>query len=140
VLLSTKNLKLKGEKNQPLPRRKLLPRFIGPFAITAKVGKVAYTLHLPATFHCHPTFHVSLLRVFTPGSTTHLATPDIMFAGFPEWEVEAILEHKVSLDGALFYKLRWKAFAAHYDTWEPEDCLDGAPVMLAEYKAQHGLL
>jgi hypothetical protein len=139
VMLSTKNLRLKGEKDHPLPRRKLLPRFIGPFAITAKVGLVAYTLHLPNTFRCHPTFHVSLLRAYTPGSTAQLEVPDVMFAGYPEWEVHSILQHKKSLDGVMFYQLRWKHFESKYDSWEPESHLSGAPAILAAYKEQHNL-
>ena len=42
VLLSTRNLCLKAPG-----ARKLLPRFIRPFAVVARVGDVAYRLALP---------------------------------------------------------------------------------------------
>ncbi|GJT67556.1 putative reverse transcriptase domain-containing protein, partial [Tanacetum coccineum] len=42
---------------------KLNPRFIGPFEILDKVGKVSYRLALPPQLsHVHNVFHVSLLR------------------------------------------------------------------------------
>lgn len=41
---------------------KLSAKFYGPYLITAKVGKVAYTLKLPDNSSINPTFHVSLLK------------------------------------------------------------------------------
>ncbi|GJY86372.1 putative reverse transcriptase domain-containing protein [Tanacetum coccineum] len=44
-------------------RRKLSPRYIGPFKIIAKVGHVAYTLEFPEELkRIHSTFHVSNLK------------------------------------------------------------------------------
>ena len=48
-------------------RRKLSPRFIGPFEILEKVGTVAYRLALPPIMSgVHEVFHVSMLRRYTP--------------------------------------------------------------------------
>jgi len=42
---------------------KLSPRYIGPYQIVRKIGKVAYELELPADLGgVHPVFHVSMLR------------------------------------------------------------------------------
>ena len=48
-------------------RRKLLPRFIGPFEILERIGVVAYRLDLPPIMSgVYEVFHVSMLRKYTP--------------------------------------------------------------------------
>ena len=61
VYLSTANLSTK----QRSP--KLTPRFIGPFKIIQRVGKVAYELELPNNIKIHPIVHVSGLRKHKDG-------------------------------------------------------------------------
>ena len=46
---------------------KLAPRYIGPFEILNRVGKVAYELALPPQYqHVHNVFHVSFLKKYNP--------------------------------------------------------------------------
>ena len=48
-------------------RRKLSPRFIGPFEILERVGTIAYRLALsPTMSSVHEVFHVSMLQRYTP--------------------------------------------------------------------------
>ena len=46
-------------------KRKLAPRYIGPFEIRSQVGEVAYRWVLsPELSRIHPVFHVSMLRKY----------------------------------------------------------------------------
>ena len=50
---------------------KLSPRYIGPYKILRKMGKVAYALDLPTDLAMvHPVFHVSMLRKFIGDETS----------------------------------------------------------------------
>ncbi|GJV64163.1 putative reverse transcriptase domain-containing protein [Tanacetum coccineum] len=61
------------QKSYADKRRKLAPRYVGPFEIVERVGPVAYRLKLPQELSCvHDTFHVSNLKKC-------LAEPDVFF-------------------------------------------------------------
>jgi hypothetical protein len=49
------------------PSLKLDHKLIGPSHIKAKVNDFAFTLDLPPTMDCHPTFGVSLLEKYKQG-------------------------------------------------------------------------
>ena len=53
-------------------KRKLSPRYIGPFEITQRVGRLAYGIALPLNFvETHDVFNVSMLRKY-------IANPDVV--------------------------------------------------------------
>ncbi len=62
VWLSTRDLHLR------LLCKKLSPSYIGQFTIQRQINKVTYQLKLPARYHIHPAFHVSLLKPFSPSA------------------------------------------------------------------------
>ena len=131
VLLATKNLKLKGDM-----ARKLWPRFIGPFTVTAAIGKVAYRLDLPAHMKTHNVFHVSLLQPYNSDGKRHPPPPTLV-DGELEYLVESITAHKVQLVGArnatkrtkVQFLVCWQGFGREHDSWEPAEMLeDCAPL------------
>ncbi len=49
---------------------KLAKRYYGPFQILSRINETAYKLKLPANWHIHNAFHVSLLKPFKGDSPT----------------------------------------------------------------------
>ncbi len=144
VLLATKNLRLSYEGLLRSPTRKLLPRFVGPFKVTDKYGTAAYRLELPACMHCHPVFHVSLLRAYvTPNRFSTAAPPPLIFAVGLEWEVDSVTDKQVVETGrgkrkrtVTWYKVTWTGYGESYQTWEPEPYLKSAREAIAAYEAK----
>ena len=57
---------------------KLSPRYIGPYDIIERIGKVAYRLPLPSSLgNVHDVFHLSLLRKYVPSPSHVLKKKDI---------------------------------------------------------------
>ena len=57
VCLKSKNIPIQG-----LSARKLMPLWLGPFAVVAKVGAVTYQLDIPAHCRRHNIFRVKFLK------------------------------------------------------------------------------
>ncbi|KAJ9510213.1 hypothetical protein QJQ45_015691 [Haematococcus lacustris] len=136
VLLSTKNL-----RNAPGRARKFLPRYVGPFKVTGKLGEAAYRLELPPTMsRLHPVFHVSLLKKYAGSQGFH--PPPVMewLEDAPHYEVHSLLSHRqVRFKKRMEYLVKWTGYDDTYNTWEPEAMLAGAPQILSRYKAVHNL-
>ncbi|KAI3687192.1 hypothetical protein L1987_80885 [Smallanthus sonchifolius] len=57
---------------------KLAPRFVGPFKILERIGKVAYKLELPESLNnVHPTFHVSNLKKCLADENLHIPLEEV---------------------------------------------------------------
>lgn len=130
VLLNAKNIKLKS----PGPR-KLLPRYIGPFEIVAKIGEVAYRLKLPVNYKIHNVFHVSLLRNYKVDGTVQPPPPPELVDGDLEYEVEEIISHRV-VRKRYEYLVKFIGYAHEHNLWLPERNMENCRAILQEYWAR----
>ncbi|KAK6120355.1 hypothetical protein DH2020_045901 [Rehmannia glutinosa] len=71
-------LRLSPRKGLMNPKKggKLSPRYVGPYKILQRIGKLAYRLELPAPYAgMHDVFHISRLNKYQPDSE-HIITRD----------------------------------------------------------------
>ena len=62
VMLLTFNLRQTGQSSKR--SKKLGPKFVGPFKILQRIGKVSYRLEIPEVWKIHNVFHVFLLKEY----------------------------------------------------------------------------
>jgi hypothetical protein len=123
--------------------QKLLAPWLGPFQVShidRELNNISLTL--PPTMHCHPVFHIRVLKPYVTPTTDfpHRPTPDnpppiLTEDGFTEFEVESILDHKTMKSGKRKFLVHWKGYDASHDSWEPESSLDNASTTLLQYCA-----
>jgi hypothetical protein len=106
--------------------QKLLAKYMGPYKILERIGKVAYRLELPPGSNAHPVFHVSALRSYTdPGPDRAFARPEPVQVGSEdEYHVEEILDERVRRKRKE-YLVRWRGYPLEESTWEPVENLEG---------------
>ena len=106
---------------------KLSPRFVGPFEILEKVGKVAYRLALPPSLEkVHNVFHVSLLRKYVADPSHVLnyepleLSQDLTYMEKPvqilDRKEKELRNKKISL-----VRVLWRNSKIEESTWERED-------------------
>ncbi|GJU60541.1 putative reverse transcriptase domain-containing protein [Tanacetum coccineum] len=108
-------------------RGKLNPRYVGPFKVLAKVGKVAYKLEFPQELsRVHHTFYVSNLKkcyadepLVMPLEGIHV-DDKLQFVEEPieimEREIKRLKQSRIPL-----VKVRWNSRRGSELTWERED-------------------
>ncbi|GJS78394.1 hypothetical protein Tco_0728275 [Tanacetum coccineum] len=108
-------------------KRKLAPRFVGPFEITERISSVTYRLRLPEELNgVHDTFHVSNIKKCLADPTLQVTLDEIQVDGklnFVEEPVE-ILERefkKLKRSRISIVKVRWNSKRGPEFTWERED-------------------
>ncbi|WMV14084.1 hypothetical protein MTR67_007469 [Solanum verrucosum] len=105
---------------------KLSPRYVGPYRILKRIGKVAYELELPADLAAvYPVFHISLLKkcVGDPASIVSLESVAVKDSlSYEDVPVE-ILDRQVRRlrnKEAASVKLLWRSQSVDGATWEAE--------------------
>lgn len=139
VWLSTKHIPLKMFEHIPVKIRR---KFVGPFRIIEKVSPVAYTLELPDQWRIHPTFHISRFKDYWTSEEfpreDFQPVGELTEEGEPlEYEIEEILNHHGRGRNRKFL-IRWKGYAAHEDSWEPEKMLTNCAEVIKEYFRKRG--
>ena len=108
---------------------KLAPRYIGPFQILERCGKVAYRLKLPEHLSdVHDVFHVSQLKkcLQVPDQSVDVEgvelEPDLTYSEYPmrvlDWKDRVTRRRTIK-----FYKIQWNQHSEEEATWESEDYL-----------------
>jgi hypothetical protein len=122
VLLSSKNMRFQGKG-----RKKLFPRFMGPFCISEMVGPNAATLELPDSWSMHRTFHVSLLKPYKgtpPVDRQNVVPVPLAPDSTPLFQVESIIQHRTRdvkrHEPETEYLVRWRGLSDEHCTWESE--------------------
>lgn len=107
-------------------RGKLSPRYIGPFRILQRIGKVAYRLELPNKLQgIHNVFHVSYLRKTLFDKSQEVSISDIEIDEKLRYQEqpEIILDRKIKKlrnKEIPLMKVQWRHHKGDDVTWESE--------------------
>jgi hypothetical protein len=134
VWLESKNLKI------PYQSRKLAPKREGPFKIKEVLGPVTYRLTLLKQWKIHDVFHACLLTPYKElhGPNETRPPPDLV-EGQEEYEIEAIILHRLHKNRETTYLIKWKGYNSSENSWIPESELTNAEEELNAYKERSNL-
>jgi hypothetical protein len=118
---------LRGTKRFHI-RGKLSPRYVGPYPIVSRVGRVAYRLELPPELTgVHPVFHVSQLRkcVVVEKRVPAQALDVQETLEYLEYPVRILdwAEKSTRNSTTRFCKVLWSNHSEGEATWEKESAL-----------------
>jgi hypothetical protein len=109
-----------------IKRRKLSPKYLGPFEILAKIGPIAYRLALPPNLsQIHDVFHVSQLKKYQPDSShiieyENIALQDnLSFVVSPDKIIDVKIK-QLRNKAIPLVKVVWKGLSLEEATWEME--------------------
>ena len=128
--MSTKDLVFKER-----PSKKLIKRYVGPYAIEEVVSSNAVKLQLPSSMRIYPVVNISQIvryREQVKEQKKEEGKP-VEVKGAEEWEVEKILNKK-RMRGVEKYLIQWKGFTAEGDTWEKRENLKNAEELIKEFE------
>ena len=132
VLLSTKDLVFKERLV-----RKLIERYMGPYAIEEIVSSNAVKLWLPTLIKIYLVVNVSQIVRYKKQVKRQKKEEKkpVEVEGVKEWKVEKILNKK-KIRGVKKYLVWWKGFTAKENTWEKKENLKNVKEALKEFKGK----
>jgi hypothetical protein len=122
VWLATSHLRFSPAHNA---KRKLQPRFFGPYPVKKVLSDVAYELELPAKFRIHPVIHISHLKANADGTLDFPSRPDYVAPPPPEVEEEGGEEYfkveafrnKRGSGGREKFLVKWMGYGEDQNEW-----------------------
>ncbi|XP_077223426.1 uncharacterized protein LOC143857039 [Tasmannia lanceolata] len=108
-------------------RGKISPRFVGPYEILEKIGKVAYRLVLPPSLsRVHSVIHVSMLRKYIPDPNHVIELEALNLREDLPFEEQPIriVDHKNQVLRRInisYVKVQWQNHSEREATWELEE-------------------
>ena len=131
VLLDTEHLR------RTRPSKKLDFKRVGPFKIIEKINDNAFRLKLPDGSRLHDVINVSKLFPFVSSLDNVFEPVSESVDGFEEFEVETILDKK-TVNGVVFYLVKWKGYSELHNSWEPRQNLDNCDQILTRFESTNG--
>ncbi|WVZ76081.1 LOW QUALITY PROTEIN: hypothetical protein U9M48_024083 [Paspalum notatum var. saurae] len=108
---------------------KLAPRYIGPYPLVRRVGKVAYKLQLPESMSdIHDMFHVSQLKKCLRMPEQHIEQetvelqPDLKYQEVPV-KIQDTVSRKTRNSTVRICRILWSRHGEEEATWKREDAL-----------------
>ena len=129
VMLKTSNIRTLR------PSKKLDSKLLGPFTITAVIGRNSYRLNLPPLFGIHPVFYASLLEPYRPSTIPGRSVsppPPVRIQGEIEYEVDKILDSR-KVRNKVKYLVSWKGYSPGENTWEPPGNLRNSQELVSAF-------
>jgi len=117
------------------PSKKLMERYVGPYAIEKIVSSDVVKLKLPSLMRIHLVVNISQIVRYkeqVKGQKKEEGKP-IEVEGVEEWGVEKILNKK-KIRGVVKYLIWWKGFTVEGDTWERRENLKNAEELIEEFE------
>ena len=117
-----------------------------PSVANRKLGQLAYRLQIPDHWRIHNVFAIDHLEPAASGEDPFSRPrPDlpgpVHVEGDTEYsksyEIERLLDKRVTPTGRVKYLLRWKGWGPEYDEWRSLKQLQNAQELVAEYEAGH---
>ena len=130
VLLRAKDLVFKER-----PSKKLMERYIGPYAIEEIVSLNVVKLKLPSSMRIYLVVNVSQIVRYKEQMKEQKKEKGkpVEVEEVKEWEVEKILNKK-KIREVVKYLIWWKDFMAKGDTWERRENLKNAEELIEEFE------